>query len=181
MDGISSPRNLNIDLDDLADIFDSNDPLLSYYLDLEDGQIILVTEETRRHLNSIYDEYVDEDQQEIDLQPILDELDLSAWERDELLNAHQVEMRFGERYLRVPSAEARQGYQDMEAFIETVKDPRLKMRLEQSIRKRGAFRNFKDALTAYPAERERWFAFKNARMKERVIAWLADEGIEPTQ
>jgi len=181
MEATPSPRKLKIDLDDLVDIFDSNDPMLTYYLDLEDGQIILVTEDTPRHLNSIYDEYFDEDQVDIDLQPILDELDLSAWECEELLNAHRAERDVGERYLRIPAAETRQGYQDMEAFIETVKDPRLKMRLEQSIQKRGAFRNFKDALIAYPTERERWFAFKKAQMNERVLAWLGDEDIEPIQ
>ena len=59
------PRKLNIDLDELARVFDSNEPSFSYYLDLEDGRIILVTEETRLHLNSIYDETMDEDQEEI--------------------------------------------------------------------------------------------------------------------
>jgi hypothetical protein len=34
-------------------------------------------------------------------------------------------------------------------------------------------------LAAYPAERERRFALKAARMRQRVLAWLADEGIEP--
>jgi hypothetical protein len=36
----------------------------------------------------------------------------------------------------------------------------------------------KDVLAGYPAERERWFAFKAARVRQRVLAWLADEGIE---
>ena len=28
-------------------------------------------------------------------------------------------------------------------------------------------------------ERERWFAFRDARLRERIVAWLADEGIVP--
>ncbi len=102
MEELSFPRKLNVDLDELARIFDSNEPLISYYLDLEDGQIIQVTEDTRLHLNSIYDEYLDEDQEEIEMLSILDGLDLSDWERQELQDAHRVEMGFGERYLRVP-------------------------------------------------------------------------------
>jgi hypothetical protein len=92
-----SPRKLNVDLDELTHIFDSNEPSLSYYLDLEDGQIIQVTEETR---------------------------------------------------------------------------------LEHAIQNRGAFRNFKDGLAAYTAERERWFAFKDAQLQARALEWLHDEGIE---
>jgi hypothetical protein len=141
-------RRLNIDLAELAYIFDLNEPELSYYFDLETGQILLVTDETRSQLEAIYDEYCDEEDQ-IDLEAALDELGLSDSERQELLIAHQVE------------------------------DPRLKTRLEQAINKRGAFRNFKDALTAYPGERERWFAFKDASLQKRVLAWLADEDIEP--
>ena len=67
----------------------------------------------------------------------------------------------------------------MEAFIETVEDERLQDRLDRSIRGRGAFRRFKDALEEHPIERERWFAFKDARLRGRALEWLAEEGIEP--
>jgi len=67
----------------------------------------------------------------------------------------------------------------MEAFIETVASPHLQELLEVAINGRGAFGRFKDVLVRYPDERERWFAFKDARMRERVREWLMDEGIEP--
>jgi hypothetical protein len=66
----------------------------------------------------------------------------------------------------------------MEAFIATVTSARLQERLGAAIRGRGAFRRFKDVLAAAPAERARWFAFKDQRVRQRVLAWLADEGIE---
>jgi hypothetical protein len=44
---------------------------------------------------------------------------------------------------------------------------------------RGAFRRFKDVLLDYPRERERWFAFRDALMAERVREWLAEHDIEP--
>ena len=47
-----------------------------------------------------------------------------------------------------------------------------------AIRGRDAFHRFKDALLAHPDERECWFAFSAARVHERVLAWLAKEGIE---
>lgn len=55
---------------------------------------------------------------------------------------------------------------------------RLANRLERAISGRGAFRYFKDVLLDHPRERERWFAFTDQRLRERVLEWLADEEIE---
>jgi hypothetical protein len=67
----------------------------------------------------------------------------------------------------------------MVAFIATVSNLRLQNRLERAIRGKGAFRHFKDVLLNYPQERERWFQFSNERMRQRVLDWLDEEGIEP--
>ncbi len=34
-------------------------------------------------------------------------------------------------------------------------------------------------LSDHNEERERWFTFRDARLRERIVAWLEDEGIEP--
>jgi hypothetical protein len=103
---------------------------------------------------------------------------LPDWEQALLIEADQVEQGFGERYIRVPEADSRAAYQDMEAFIEATTDARLANLLEYAIRGRGAFRRFKDVLDDHPRERERWFAFKNERLRQRVLEWLAEEEIE---
>ncbi len=69
----------------------------------------------------------------------------------------------------------------MEAFIETVQSARVQEVLTVAIDGRGAFGRFKNALLRYPDERERWFAFKQDRVRERVLEWLADEGIEAVE
>jgi hypothetical protein len=79
--------------------------------------------------------------------------------------------------MAVPTADSRASYRDMEDFIETVSDPRLRSQLAYAIQGRGAFRRFKDTLLAHPSERERWFVFSQVRVRERVLAWLRDEGI----
>jgi hypothetical protein len=71
-------------------------------------------------------------------------------------------------------------YRWMVAFTETVSWRRLRDRLEIALRGRGAFRRFKDALDDAPAERERWFAFRDERLRQAARDWLAEEGIEPT-
>jgi len=49
--------------------------------------------------------------------------------------------------------------------------------LEVAIRGKGAFRRFKDVLEGYPEEMERWFSFKDDRLRERALEWLDDIGI----
>ncbi len=83
------------------------------------------------------------------------------------------------RYLEVPVQDSREGYRDMEDFIETVGDSRLHDLLWVAIDGRGAFRRFKDVLLRYPQERERWFAFSAERNRLRVREWLEENEIEP--
>lgn len=85
------------------------------------------------------------------------------------------------RYLRVPSADSREGYQDMEDFTVTVSNPRLHELLETVLAGKRPFRRFKDALIRYPEERERWFEFSNQRLRERIDDWLREEGILPAE
>jgi hypothetical protein len=66
----------------------------------------------------------------------------------------------------------------MAEFTATVTDVRLRDRLEAALDGRGAFRRFKNALLDDPAARERWFAFRDARLRLAARAWLADHGLE---
>jgi hypothetical protein len=180
-----APRRLRVNLADLVDAFDAGSPELSAFLDLDTGEVIPVTAEVHRELEAIYEDLAEEpeDQSEEARRALfaaaLEQRDLPNWMHELLLEADEVEGGLGTRFIQLPEADSREAYEDMEAFIETVTSPRLQDRLRTAIQGRGAFRRFKDVLIDLPAERERWFAFKNARVRERVLAWLASEGIEP--
>ena len=172
-------RKLKIDLSELADAFDNSSPEAGYFLDLETGQVVLITEETRSELEQIYEAmYGAGDEPRMPFAEALQQRDLPDWQQAILVEADQVEQGFGARYIRVPDADSREGYRDMEAFIATVRDVDLANRLERAINGRGAFRYFKDVLLDHPRERERWFAFKDERLRQRVLEWLAEEEIE---
>ena len=96
-----------------------------------------------------------------------------------VLQADAVETGYGERFIAVPQMESDEAYRDMEDFIATVRNPHIRELLEVAITGRGAFRRFKDVLYNYPHEEKRWFAFKEARMVERVREWLEAHDIEP--
>ncbi len=76
---------------------------------------------------------------------------------------------------RLPSSTE---YGWMVEFDASVRDPHLRELLDVALRGRGAFRRFKDVLAGYPSERERWFAFHDARVREAMLEWLAEQDIE---
>jgi hypothetical protein len=77
-----------------------------------------------------------------------------------------------ERYLRVEPASSREQYRWMERFVVTVVDEGLRERLVIAIDGKGAFRRFKDVLLSYPAERERWFAYRADLLHHRMNCWF---------
>lgn len=77
-----------------------------------------------------------------------------------------------ERYLRVDPASSREQYRWMERFVTSVADEALHERLLISIDGKGAFRRFKDVLLAFPAERERWFAYRSELLHFHIQTWL---------
>jgi len=172
-------RRLSINMVELGAAFEDASDAVRYYLDLKTGQVVAITDEIRDELEAIYAELDDEHGVADDaFAAALQQRDLPAWMHESLDEAHQVERGYGERYIAIPTADSGEGYRAMEDFIETVANQRLQSQLVYAIRGRGAFRRFKDTLLAHPDERERWFAFSAARVHERVLAWLAEEGIE---
>ena len=100
---------------------------------------------------------------------------------DEEAQPQRAEMDAAElgRDLQVPHADSREGYDDIQDFIDTISGEHLQELLNVAIQGRGAFRRFKDVLARHPAEQQRWFDFQAARLDARTREWLAEEGCEP--
>jgi hypothetical protein len=64
----------------------------------------------------------------------------------------------------------------MEWFIATLEDANRAERLGIAIEGRGAFRRFKDVLSRWPGEMDRWLAFSDERKRGRAREWLAAAG-----
>ena len=131
------------------------------------------------------------DLQDIDLGDLAEALEDHSYEHSWWLDAHtgevvlwsealedEAERHPEEQGLRAidptPSHEA---YEDMQDFIERVRNPQARDLLERAIAGRGAFRRFKDTLLDFPELREAWFRFHDARVERRAIRWLVDEGL----
>jgi len=171
-------RKLKVNVGEVAFALEDNSWETNHYLDLETGQVITVMADTFRELEKLFEEAYDpEAKKPPDLAELLQQSNLQDWQQGELLVARQIEAN-SSRYLDISPDDRYEGYNDMGDFIFTVQDERLQAELWQAIRGRGAFRHFKDVLLQHPRERERWFAFKDELMRQRVADWLAEEEIE---
>jgi hypothetical protein len=171
-------RKLNIEMSDLEMAFDNGGDMVNYYLDIETGDVLSITDEDNRLLEHLSENYYDEGTRTMDWERTFQEEAIPEWQREALQEADRIEAGFGSRYIAIPSAEPGEGYRDMEAFISTVRNPHLQERLDRAISGRGAFRYFKDVLLEHPKERERWFQFKQDRLQQRILNWLEAEEIE---
>jgi hypothetical protein len=170
-------RHLKIDMSELELAFAGGFEMISYYLDFDTGEVINVSEEARGILETIYESYYDEQTQIVDWERAFDEEHIPDWQRELVNDADQVEVGLGDTIIAIPSESSSEGYSDMDAYIDTVRNPDLKECLEQAINRRGPFRNFKDVLLDYPSERERWFQFKRERLQSRILEWLEEHDI----
>ena len=142
-------RQLKVDLADLQDALDNQFPEHHFFLDLETGAVVLVSDETNRELEALYAELGEAAQDPDGVRAAIEQRNLPDCQKEELRVADQVEVGHGTRYIRIEPLKPHADYED------------------------------KDVLDDYPRERQRWFAFKDAQARQRVLDWLAEEGIEP--
>jgi hypothetical protein len=84
------------------------------------------------------------------------------------------------RYVSIDAIPSRIQYQWLDEFIKSMEDDALRARMEAAINGKGAFRRFKDILLTLPDERRRWFEFRDIMMRKRIVEWVREQGIEPT-
>jgi hypothetical protein len=173
-------KKLAIEWSELSLAFDDSFRGVRTYLDTETGQMLTVTEEANQRLEQIYEEFYDPDNPDaFDLELALSQVDLRDWQKEDVKTADFIEQHYGSRVIAVPDTPSYEGYDEMQVFIATIEDDRLHNRLLKATQGRGAFGHFKAILGQHLAEQQRWYAFQENRLRQRMLAWLAEEGIEP--
>ena len=84
------------------------------------------------------------------------------------------------RYQQLEPLSAQRAWQLRAEFAERVVDAALRRRLQAALDGPGAFRRFRHALAADPAEAERWSRFEEERLLEEARTQLREDGIEAT-
>ena len=168
-------RRLKVNRMDLEGAFETNSPEMHHYLDKETGEVLMVTDDYGRESERLWEEAGPRDK----LDDLLRKSDLPDWQKTALAVAQRVEEGYGTRMVSVPQPDAHTDHRDIEAFITTVTEPQVREELQRAIRGRGAFRRFRAVLGDNFRERERWFQFKQERLRQHMTDWLASLDIEP--
>lgn len=174
------PRKLDIDLVELDFALDNSSDETSYYLNLETGEVIPVTQEIQDLLQEIIYKVLENraDGEKFDLDSFLKTLDLKDWQKQVVREVHEIQEGLGITFIAIPRRDSYQGYREIKDFVETVNNPQLKERLKQALNGDHPFRRFDDVLKTDSEEKELWFQFQRRSLRERSLKWLADEGIE---
>lgn len=171
-------RLLKVDMGTLEIAFNDATNGISYYLDIETGEIIMVTPDSQFQLDDLRDEW-ESSGQSIGFADFLRQSDTPDWLLEMTCDALRVEEDIDSRYWEVPHADSSEGYHDMQDFAITVEDELLQRRLRQALDGNKPFRQFKDVLLNFPGDRERWFKFQNDRITQRILDWLDSRRITP--
>ena len=176
-------RRLPVNLDELAYALHNSDQIgMAHYLDLETGEIVMITDEMRAEAEQISEAIeADTENYSAAFEEALAESDRPDWMKDGIRLVDAVEAGYGTRFITVPSVDSHETYEDMADFITTVTNRHVREHLAEAIAGKRPFRRFKDALYDYPQERERWFAFSAERERQRALAWLESIGVTPVE
>lgn len=180
-----SPRQVPLAaLGAIADAWDIDPEEVTSYIDLETGEVVPVFDDARRDLEAVYELLPDnfndgtlEDQRSALANAIENANHLSS-EPVQIEEAFVVERGLGTTFLELPRWTTSDGHEQMEAFVNSLPAGRLRNRLDDAIRGRGAFRRFKDELRREPDVREQWFAFQRDDLVYQARRWLHIEGID---
>ncbi len=175
-------RRVPVNMDALSAVFELHFDEMQSYLDLETGEVLQTSSDTRLLLEELDAElYTAEGERTMTMEALLAQHpEIPDWQKQALLEADRVELGYGATVIAI-DPEPYSDYNDMERFIATVEDDRLANTLERAIRGRGAFRYFKDVLADHPHVEAAWYAFKAARLEAHVRDWLEYQGVEPVE
>lgn len=154
-------KKLKIDLSMVEDAMEDVDRgYAEYYLNTETGQVIMITDEIAR--------YAEKELKD----------NLPEWMLDAIKIAKEVLVENPGSYIEIPSKPTYESYNLMVEFAESVPDEQLREKLSIALDGKGAFRRFKMVLNDYQFYREKWFQFKEQRLKTEILDWLKSIGIE---
>ncbi len=170
---------MDLDFDEIQKAMEDTDRnAFEYFLDMESGEVIILSGDIINKAQEILAESYDDDigdyeDVEVEEVPVIPE-----WMEDEIELALDIFIYEKERYTRIPERNPSYGYDTMKAFAETLEDKSLREILLALLDGKNAFRRFKDSLAPYPKERKLWYGFNAKASRKEIRAWLLSIGIE---
>ena len=82
------------------------------------------------------------------------------------------------KYIEIPGTFSYEAFRDIDRFIETIKNNKIKKELLTYQKTKPAIPHFKNVLSYYPEERNRWMEFKEKQILHRIQKWLDENNME---
>jgi hypothetical protein len=150
---------VKIKIEDLVEAFELQSDGMTYYVNVETGEVTFVTDE--------------------DLSLIEDKLDwdeMPEWHQTALREAEAVIEGAGTTYLVLPSEHDLNEYGMMREFIDDLTNPVAAEDLAGAIRGKNAFRRFKDGILHWGIEKD-WYRFREESYAKAAIAWCEENDL----
>lgn len=170
-------QKLTIDHDHLKMVWQTNPDEMGSeaYLDTQTGNVIFFEISLRGQLDKVPGDFDT-------LEELLTALDsaqgLQDLNKQQLQEIARIDFDDEGRYISIPADTSREGYQDMEEFIQTVSDKYVRELLFVAIDGPGAFGRFKGVIHSHQEVKEQWYKFRDARLDQRIRGWLKDHDIK---
>ena len=81
------------------------------------------------------------------------------------------------RFAQIPKPQPAENMQEVEAFIATVHDPRLKESMQRAMTSHRPFREFRDLLETKIKEKREWEAYHKKNLEQRTERFLKSAGL----
>jgi Uncharacterised protein family (UPF0158) len=82
-----------------------------------------------------------------------------------------------DRWRPVPSRSPQETFEEIEDFVESLPEGDVQDALFGALERRGAFRNFREALMEHQEVRAQWLAVSKRRSRERLAGFLESIGL----
>ena len=147
---------VSVSLKEIADTLQVTSQTIKHYLDLDTGQIVMVTDEDNMEL------------EESDFD------DLPDWQREHLKQVQRV--LNSERVLQLPDSFEIHPWSIMESFCFSVSKPDIRDELLDAIHGTGAFRLFRNTVERFDLTQQ-WYTFRDQAFEQIAREWLDEHKI----
>jgi len=152
---------MKVDIEALASELEMSFDELDMYLDLETGELIMVSDEEMRLA--------------VDAEEGEDYASYSEWEKEAIETALKIYLN-SDRYKLLPKMSSHEAYEIMSDFCSTVKSAPIREKLYEALEGKGPFRRFKDTVLHFNIEQD-WYAFRSERVKAFAVNWCNVNGV----
>jgi hypothetical protein len=96
---------------------------------------------------------------------------------DEAREAYEAARKSPDRWRPVPSRSPQETFEEIEDFVESLPEGDVQEALFGALERRGAFRNFREALMEHQDVRQQWLSASKRRSRERLAGFLDSLGL----